>query len=233
MEASDINADLAIKRPPSLKDIVARRIAEMIHTGTLQPGNRLVESRLAQQFKTSRGPIRDAFKLLETEGLVEIRGTKGAYVAKPSSTEVEQMFVMRATLEGLAARYAATSASLDQIEALERIVGSMSEAAKSRDFEAFRNLDWDFHEGICRISGIPALIQSWRSMKNLIRVYQKANLATNDDLIRTAANHLDFIKAIRKGDPDRAEDLFRSRLVQRGYELVGKAPPPALSGLIR
>ena len=143
------------------------------------------------------------------------------------------MFVMRATLEGLAARYAATSASLDQIEALERIVAAMNKAAQKRDFETFRNLDWDFHEGICRTSGIPTLIQSWRSMKNLIRVYQKANLATNDDLLRTAANHFDFIKAIREGDPDRAEDLFRSRLIQRGYELVGKAPPPALIGLVR
>lgn len=224
--------DNAIERPPSLPEIVAERITDMILSGVIEPGDRLVENKLASKFEVSRGPVRDAFKILAVEGLVTMRGTKGAYVAKPSAGEVEEMFVMRAVLEGVAARFASTSADEKQLGELEKIVAQMKTAAERRNYTRFRELDWDFHEAVCAMSGVAALVQTWKSMRNLIRMYQKANLATDQDLQRTAANHLEFVEVIRAGRPDRAEMFFRSKLIHRGYELIGKEPPPALRGLV-
>ena len=92
--------------PPqrSLPEIVAERLVEAIRSGTLMPGERLVETALADKLKVSRGPLREALKALEANHLVESRRGRGTYVRAVTPEEVAQMIAVRALLEGLAAR---------------------------------------------------------------------------------------------------------------------------------
>lgn len=216
----------------SLVEHVAERISAAICAGALRSGQRLVETRLAEQLGVSRGPVREALRILETEGLVQTSKGRGTFVIQPSADEVEQMVMMRAILEGLAARLVTATASPATLERMRALHAQIIAAARSEDFATWRELNWRFHEFLCEASGNQLLLESWKGMRNLVRVYLHQTRAYETDFQRIIAHHEAFMRALQSGDADEAEQLFRSVLLERGYHAIGRPVPAPMQGYV-
>jgi DNA-binding GntR family transcriptional regulator len=216
----------------SLTQLAVDRIAQAIRSGEFAPGERLVETRIAKMLGVSRGPLREALKALEAEGLVESRRGRGTYVAEISTSDAVQMIALRAVLEGLAARLVAAQQSPDVIAQLTEIHAGIEEAARKGQTRRWRDLDWKFHETICRCSGNDFLFQAWQSISSLVRMYLHRQAAFERDVPGVLANHVAFLAAIRSGDPDEAERVFRGRILGRACRDLGMALPAGLNSYL-
>lgn len=115
-----VRYDAAAKLTWSLPEQIANALVEGIVRGTFKPGERLLETELAQRFGVSRGPVREAFRIVEKEALVEIRPRYGAFVAKLSVKNVADIFEVRGILLSLAARRIAETHSAEVLDVLRK-----------------------------------------------------------------------------------------------------------------
>jgi DNA-binding GntR family transcriptional regulator len=220
---------LTLPRPRALMEIVAERLVIAIQEGTLKPGERLVETQLAARLGVSRAPLREALKALEANGIVESRRGRGTYVREVTAEEVEHMLAVRALLEGLAARLYAVSATPAMIDQLAVLHARIEKAARAGETAEWRRLDWSFHEQICALSGNPFLLNAWRSLSNLVRMFLLRHEAFLTNMEEVLANHRAFLEAVRSRDPDRAEKVFRSTILRSGYARLGRPLPASLA----
>ena len=220
--------------PPqrSLVEHVAERISAAICAGVLGSGERLVETRLAEQLAVSRAPIREALRMLEAEGLVKTSKGRGTFVVETSAAEVEHMVTMRAMLEGLAARLVTARARPEHLAKLDEHHEQIKAAAVAGDFARWRELNWSFHELLCAMSDNRFLLASWKGIRNLVRIYLHQNRSYETDFDRIIWHHQAFMNVLRAGEPDEAEQVFRSVLLERGFNAINRPIPPALQGLI-
>ncbi|UPY36001.1 GntR family transcriptional regulator [Sediminicoccus sp. KRV36] len=216
--------------PPraSLPETLAARMVEAMRAGELSPGERIVEASLAARFGVSRGPLREALKALEGEGLVERRPGRSPRVAQVSPAQAAQMVVMRATLEGMAARLLAARATPGQLAELEAQHGRILAAAKAGRVAEWRDADWHFHELVCRASGNEFLLRAWLSMSHLVRLFLHRHPAFEAGGEGVLLNHDHLLAALRAGDPDRAEAEFRRVILDSGFRRLGLTPPAGI-----
>ncbi|MGH2562684.1 MAG: GntR family transcriptional regulator, partial [Thermomicrobiales bacterium] len=146
---SQDGSSLAVSREP-LSSEVAERLRVLIRNGELPPGTRLVETALADLLKVSRGPVREALRALDREGLVVISPHKGAVVAEWSLQDLLDVYDVRDLLEIRAMELATERASADCAAELDDLLMSWQEAAASGDRERCADLDFDFHRAIWR-----------------------------------------------------------------------------------
>jgi len=223
-----LRPDDALALPPrrSLPDLVGERLMEAMRTGELKPGDRLIETALAKRLGVSRAPLREAMKTLAAGGLIEATQGRGATVRTVAEADMVRMVAVRATLEGLAARLVAAEAPDAAIAELARLHDEIEAVAATGDMTRLRHLDWSFHERVCLHSANPFLLESWRAISNLVRI----NLGRRIGYLGTPAGMLDshrlFIAALTARDPDRAEAMFRARLILTGYAALD-LPVPA------
>ncbi len=215
--------------PPqrSLPETIAERIVEAIGDGHLKPGERIVELKLAAELGVSRGPLREALKVLETRQLVENRHGRGTFVIQASEDDLLQMATLRANLEGFAARFVATSMTPELDGTLSDLLAAGRVAAAEGRTRDWRELDWQFHETVVAGATNPFLLSAWRSIGHLVWLF----LHTHQVFVRavkdTLTNHDILFAALRSGDPDRAETAFRQVILQSAYKRFGREAPAA------
>ena len=217
----------AVPQQPSRTSQVLDRLTTAIRTGALPPGERLVELQIAAQLGVSRAPLREALRKLEADGLVQTTKGRGTFVVEPSESEVEQMVVMRAVLEGLAARLVATNATSEERRELRELHEQMQSAAEAHDGVLWRETDWHFHERLCAAAGNRFLLETWRALSNVMRIYQRGR-PINGSPAELMQRHDAFIRALEGQDATRAEIVFRDILLRSGFDAIGKAVPGAL-----
>jgi DNA-binding GntR family transcriptional regulator len=149
----------------TLVDQIARALKDNILTGKLRGGAQLLEDRLKNEFGVSRTPLREAFRVLEKEGLIEILPRKGAFVRGISRQDIEENFPVRAILEGLAARLAYPNFTRQDIEEMEEVFGYMKEAVKKEDFSDYSTHHLVFHEIFINASKNETLISLLRNLR--------------------------------------------------------------------
>ena len=128
-----------------LRDVVFNTLRKAILTGTLKPGERLMEVHLANKLGVSRTPVREAFRQLELEGLIQIVPNKGAYVTGITTKDVKDIYMIRSSLEGMCARLATEHITKEQMEELEENVYLASFHASKGHMEQMAELDNRFH----------------------------------------------------------------------------------------
>ncbi len=223
---------MGISRPPSLTNQVSKRIVDAIDEGVFQPGERLVETRLAEMFQVSRGPIREALKALESENIVVIKPGRGTFVASPSYEDVEQIVAVRAVLEGLAARAVAAQGDKSELSQLKLLCKSIQDAVKREDITGYQQLEWRVHEVLCQLSKNRLLIQSWQSMRCQLRLYWRGKI-TNIALVeKLALQTCVLVRSLTENDPNEVGDLFRSHIILASYEIMNKPVPNWLESYI-
>jgi DNA-binding GntR family transcriptional regulator len=134
----------------SLADQIYDQLFQAIISGKLKPGEKLVENELCREFGTSRAPIRESFRILESEGLIVIQPRKGTYVKALTRGDIEEAFAVREALESLAAKLAVPHMTETEMNALANFIKEMDNAIKKRDSESFRKANVSFHEVFIR-----------------------------------------------------------------------------------
>ena len=146
-----------------LREQVKELLLERILRGDVKPGDRLVETRIAQELGTSQAPVREALRDLELLGLVESEAFRGSRVREFSNEELLAVFPVRAVLEELAAKLAARRLGGD-VSVLEHEMAEMLEAAKAGDTRAQVAHDIAFHRALVEAAGNPMLLQAWLAL---------------------------------------------------------------------
>ena len=216
----------------SLPDVLAERIVEAIRTGILKPGERIVELQLARQLGVSRGPLREALKVLEANQIVESRRGRGSFVKQVSNEDLLRMVTLRAGLEGLAARSVAATITPEMLASLSRRLDEMKRLARRGRTSEWRDQDWRFHEAVCALADNPFLLAAWRSISNLVRLFLHTHPGYVHDMPRILSNHDTLLAALASGDPNEAERTFRAIILASALERLDIGAPPALASMV-
>lgn len=203
---------------------IAQTLAERIVSGRLEPGTRLRQDRIAEEFGASHVPVREAFRRLEAQGLAVSEPRRGVRVASFDLSEVREVAEMRAALEVLALRHAMphlTQAILDAAEEANQL------GEKASDINAWEDANRTFHRLILEPCGMPRLLAAiddlhMASARFLFTAWR------SDWEIGTDHDHRAILSALRQGQADHAASVL-SRHVQR----IGKKPLKTASGATR
>jgi DNA-binding GntR family transcriptional regulator len=193
-----------------LREQVKELILQRILTGIYAPGDRLVETRIAQELGTSQAPVREALRDLELLRFVESAPFKGARVREISDDELLEIYPVRAALEELAAREAAVR--LDgAVAALEAELDAMHKAADEGDLHTQVVHDVNFHRLIVEAAGNRILQDVWGYLRIESRTIITA-VRTGMDGHEIAERHRPVLDALRDRDPERAGAALRRHL---------------------
>jgi GntR family transcriptional regulator of gluconate operon len=207
----------------TLMDQALKEIREAIRTGKLKPGDRLVETQLAEDMQISRFPIREALRCLEKEGLVKTEPFKGTYVTQITQRDMEELYSLRSALEELAVRILIENLDENKIKKLETIVKAMEQASKTGKLDKMITEDLRFHQAICESSGHRKLLEVWQTLENQLRAF----LTIEKDFFGTAyqyvSTHHPILDAIKRRNKKQAEKEIREhlnlamRVIREGY----------------
>lgn len=221
---------LRLSRRPSLAKAAADRLREAVLDGSLVRGQHLLEIETARELGISRGPLREAFKMLAAEGLLEIREDRGVFVPDHAPEEIEQMIVARAMMEGMAARLFVLRAGPKDRARLEMLIGEMAKTSADDNSREWRKLDWMFHETVMTGSRNPFILRAWTNLGTLLRVYMmQLNPLYDLERPRVLETHRALAASVLGGDPDAAERLFRWTILRSGFFVLGKSVPADLA----
>lgn len=219
-------ADLGPARAPGARKALSRRVPfarqvadllrDMIIRAELAPGARIVERALCEQLHVSRTPLREALKLLEAEGLVEISQNKGARIMSFTPAEAASLFEVIAGLESLAAELAAARIAPDDLAHLEALHLRMRGHYERREKDPYFDLNSEIHDMVVRCSGNPILIATHAGL--MLRARRGRYMAIIDPLRWDEAmgEHEALLAALRAGDGETARQIWRRHLVHTG-----------------
>jgi DNA-binding GntR family transcriptional regulator len=197
-----------------VKDVLLQRII----SGELQPGERLVETRIAQELGTSQAPVREALRDLELLRLVESEPFRGSRVRAFGNRELLEVYPVRAALEEVAAKVAAVNLAGD-VRALELEVEGMRDAARRGDIHDLVEHDFAFHRLVVEAADMEILTQCWK----LLGVEGRITLTLYDTYVlpeEAAELHLPILEALRAGSASAAGREARKH-VEHFAKLVG------------
>jgi DNA-binding GntR family transcriptional regulator len=202
-----------------LYEDVADRLREQIFSKQLPSGSWLDEQSLADQFGISRTPMREAIKVLASEGLVTIKMRRGAYVTEIIRRDLEQIFTVLSLLEGQAAKEAATKATEDELNLLDHLHHRLEKAAADRDLEQFFEINVKFHDLIQEIAGNRWMNNVIGDLRKVLKLHRRDSLTSTDRLQNSLVEHREILRALLKRDELAAESAMRKHLA-RGLEAV-------------
>jgi len=199
----------------SLPEQIATRLSERIVSGEYAPGQRIMEQGIAEEFEVSRGPVREALRLLEKEGLVIINARRGAQVTNPTISEVNEIFDIRAMLNGLRDRLVAESPQRAQlVQLLEPEIVKLEQAA---DIPGTGD---EYIEIVLRLNHLLTQATGNRRLQAILGSlaiqtvrYTRLGLSTPQRRQQSAQNWQRLLRAIRDGDGDTAERIARQRVL--------------------
>lgn len=204
--------NLNINNYKPLRDVVFENIRSAILEGTLKPGERLMEIKLAQQLGVSRTPIREAIRKLELEGLVIMLPRRGAFVADMNKKDLIELLEVRTGLEGLAAYFAAGRISEDGVEKLENNIMELEKAVGDNDVTAMLKIDEAFHNIIFEGSGNDRLKAMMNSLWETVYRFRLKYMSDYSSAVNIVDEHKKILDAIKKGKATLAERLAKEHI---------------------
>jgi DNA-binding GntR family transcriptional regulator len=186
-----------------IRDGLVRRIV----SGELEPGTRLVETRIADEYGTSQAPVREALRELEAIGMVETRPRRGTFVRHFIQQTLRESYVVRAALEEAATRLALPAGTVP-FAALRADVAAMREAARTGDAEAICAASVSFHRHVIDAAGNELLKHAWEALQIEARTAVTL-LAVEPVLTEVADEHDKLLTALESSNLDTACQLTR------------------------
>lgn len=214
-------SSLHISNLQSLREQVANTLRQAIISGIIKPGERLSEIEVATILKVSRTPVREAFRQLESEGLINTIPRIGTFVSRISLKDIDEIYSVRSVLEGLAVYLAAKNISQEKNNQLLKILHEMRLAHENGDSEKYINLSKKFHGTLIEISENSKLINIYRTLENQIGTFRKITLSQQTRVNKSLKEHEDIISTIISGRAEKAEKLIR-RHIAAAHKLIRK-----------
>lgn len=186
----------------SLGDVVAERLREAILNSEVSPGQHLREEQISESLDVSRGPVRDAFLILEREGLVTLSRHRGATVVQLSVEDFGEVYSLRSVIEELAVRLAIRRRDDADLQALEQSLAELRAGMKHKITEqAAAQLDVNFHDNIFRAAHHERLYRSWSSIRMQVHWFLLLRTVASQDWREgMITNHSRILELIRSGD---------------------------------
>lgn len=201
-------------RDPQDEPTLFEKVRARILGGEFEPGTLVPEAALASDYGVSRTPIREVFKQLERQGLVEIQPRVGTFVHKPTRREISELFQLKESLEGLAAGLLARRGSVPELDILQRNCEESELVVERDDPKRYAELVHEFHWTLVRGADNRKLYESYEWMMHQL-VYHQLVLKTvtkPSRLLASNAEHHQVLEAIREKDAMAAEFAMRNHV---------------------
>ncbi len=202
-----------LERREPVREQVYTRLKTMVLSGELAPGERLTEEHLARELGVSRTPVREALHKLASEGLIQALPTRGFKVSGESKEEMEEVFELRAVLEGYALGLASRDVDPRKLEELEEYIQGAEEAYARRDTDEVFHWNTRFHDTLnALVSHRSRLHQLIADLRKYVLRYRKDTLSYLSGARRSIDGHKKIMLALRLGDPEVSERIMREHV---------------------
>ncbi len=192
----------------SARDLIRRTLLKRISDGVYLPGERLKEMELAHEFDVSQAPVREAFRELETLGVLVSEHYRGTRVREVSSQETYDAYQLRGYLEEIAMQLIAPEKLRDEIGSIEALQMSMRKAARAGDADGFAAANTQFHRCLVSLASNQALLKVWESLE--IGMRSRLNLQKNEGKLSSLAEiHQPIVDSLKRGDLAQTGVLLR------------------------
>jgi DNA-binding GntR family transcriptional regulator len=221
------------EKPMKIKSIVdhtAKALEDMIVKGKLKPGQKVKEQEISTRLGISRPPLREAFKILEAEGLIRREPRRGVFVSELKDGDIWEIYTLKLALYTLGVTLAMDKITNGEVEKLEKVVAQMEKSALgggSPDVMKYEELNNLFHEMTANIAGHTRLKKIQQSLNNQIKRIAYRSFGDRKHLEMSCRYHRKILEAIKDKDKARAEQLTREHIL-RGLEVqekLRKNPP--------
>jgi len=204
----------------SLVEDAVELLRHEILSGRLRQGEHLVETKIAQQLRVSRGPVREAFKLLRAEGLVKDEPRRGMFVVSLSATDAREIYELRAAIEGRAAQLVAASGDAAKIRELSKLNAAIEHAEAVSDARGVYARDLAFHDALCRLSDNARLHEVFVRYVPALRALLRLDKRVHGPLEHAKGVHRPLMQAIEAGDPELSRSLAEQHCDDAGQLIV-------------
>ena len=196
----------------SLASEVTEVLRDRIINGEYEMGEKLIETRIASDLKVSRTPVRDAFRQLAKDQLVEYIPKKGCFAKGFSKKEMSDIYAVRSEVEKLAITWAIQNADREKISALREHLELMSFYTENNLYEKLLAANEEYHNMIYQMSGSRFIVQVLKSYQDYVHTARKSTLKKEEDLPDIYNEHVEIYEAIAARDVQRARDAVSVHL---------------------
>jgi len=239
-----LKSTIALLQSSSLTSVVQQEIERAILVGEYEPGSKLIEATLAEKMGVSRGPVREAFRMLEEAGLVRNEKNRGVFVRDIPIDEAVEIFDLRAAMDELVGRQLANNITPVQTKVLKGLVEAMEKSVKAQDAHGYHLQNLHFHDQLVEMAGNRKLTEIYRKLIKELSLFRRLNLADGWLMPISANEHRQIVKAIASGDADAAGRAMFNHVMQskeqtiendmrRRTQLQGQAQKPAQRLLVK
>jgi phosphonate utilization transcriptional regulator len=219
---------LSLLRSQSLAGAVLDEVRQRIVSGALVPGAKLTEATLAQELGVSRGPIREALRMLEEAGLVRQEKNRGVFVRELPLSEALELFELRALIDEAAGRRLAASATPQQLKHLRGLVDEMERATKTQALDEYHALNLAFHDAVVAFAGNAKMTALYRRLFDELALLRRRNLDDERGLPASAREHRAILKAIAAGDALAAGSALQQHAMDSRARIAAQYAAPPL-----
>lgn len=209
-----------MKNGVSLTARVQAAIESMIMSGELRGGERVNEVALSEKFGTSRGPLREACRALEQEGLLVAIPNRGVFVRELDLREALEVYDIRSALDELLGRLVAERVTDAQVEDLSRLIGEMDQAAASKDLERYYPVNVEFHNRLLALANNRRLERLYRSLVKELHLFRRMGLLHSGSMRISNEEHRGIVQAIAERDPIAAGVSMKSHVLSAKQRLL-------------
>jgi len=207
-------------RAPLFATTVADELRKLIYSGELAPGTRLNEAALAARMGTSRGPIREAIRMLAGKGLVTPVAHRGMFVRQMSMRDMLESYDLRALIFGFAARRATEFLTPERRQALEDMLAQMEDACRDNQNSLYYELNLRFHALVLEYSNNRHAAQAYEAYVNELHVFRRRFFNYANKMQRSNEEHRAIVEAIVAGDAARAGELAEQHVLAGKQRLL-------------
>jgi DNA-binding GntR family transcriptional regulator len=200
----------------SMGDALYSSLRTAIVAGKIPPGTPITEMDISRETKVSRTPVREAVRKLESERLLLRMPGRKLVVTSPNPSEMEEIFLVRSVLEGLAGRIAATKMNRGHIESLKKIERKMGKGAKEKQLALAIQSNLEFHKSIVDICDVKVLTETLKRFWDTVRMMSTTNLDDRSWSQASLKEHQEIIDAFERKDGLAAERLIRDHVIHAG-----------------
>ncbi len=209
-----LHPTIALLQSSSLTNVVQQEIERAILVGEYAPGSKLIEAALALKLGVSRGPVREAFRMLEEAGLVRNEKNRGVFVRDIPIDEAMEIFDLRAVMDELVGRQLAKNIKPAQTKEIKGLVDAMEKAVKVHDAYNYHLLNLKFHDRLVEMAGNRKLTEIYRKLIKELSLFRRLNLADGWLMPISASEHRQIVKAIVSGDADVAGKAMFDHVIE-------------------
>ena len=209
-----LHPTIALLQSSSLTTVVQQEIERAILVGDYAPGAKLNEAALAEKLGVSRGPVREAFRMLDEAGLVRTEKNRGVFVRAIPIDEALEIFDLRAAMDDWVGKRLAACITDEQLKEIKALVAEMEKAVKAQDARQYHVLNLRFHDRMVEMVGNRKLTDTYRRLIKELSLFRRQNLA-DAVLMRTFLNeHKQIVKAIASRDAQAAGQAMFDHVMQ-------------------